>query len=476
MSDLFGHEGDAGKPGMPVHGDPSRTSNPTLRQLPIKPHGGVMPRDTRPLAEAMRPKRLEDFMGQEHLVGPNAPLRKMIDSGALPSILLWGPPGSGKTTLAHLIAETVNADFVTLSAVTSGVREIRSVVDQGITNRKFQRRTILFIDEIHRFNKAQQDAFLPHVEAGDIVLFGATTENPSFSIITPLLSRCRVFTLKPLEEKQLFELLSRGLGHLNKVREETAPEVSATPDGLRAIIHQCDGDARRAYGLLEMAAAIRKADKDVRPIDEEAVAALGGRTLVFDKGGDEHYNLISALHKVIRSSDPHATVYWIGRLFAAGEDPMFIARRLIRIASEDVGLADPIALTVCMDAMQAFRMLGTPEGELALVQAAVHLAMAPKSNAVYRAYNEARAEIEKSGSLAVPLSIRNAPTGLMKREGYGAGYTYDHDAPEHFIAKQGLPDALHGRRFYEPTTMGAESRLAERLKELDAARDRLPKK
>ncbi|MBI1291304.1 AAA family ATPase [bacterium] len=426
--------------------------------------------ETRPLAERMRPQEFDDYLGQEELLGPTAPLRRLIETDRLPSMMLWGPPGCGKTTLARLIAQRVRADFVTLSAVTATIKDVRSVVDQAKVNRKFQRRTILFLDEIHRFNKAQQDGFLPSVEAGTITLIGATTENPSFSIISPLLSRCRVFVLKPMSEEHVVKVLERGLALLNSEAGEGEPAVSALPEALVAIVRLSDGDARKALGLLEVAASVKRASGETQPIDPDLVRAVSQRQLMYDKSGEEHYNLISALHKTIRSSDPHGAVYWITRMLAAGEDPLFVARRLVRMASEDVGLADPFALNHAMECLRAYQALGSPEGDLALVQCAAYLALAPKSNAIYRAANDARSVVEETGSLPVPMHLRNAPTKLMKDVGYGAEYTYDHDAPGHFAPKQGLPDELEGRPFYEPTGQGKEKAYGERLAPLDAAR------
>ncbi|CAN5355972.1 replication-associated recombination protein A [soil metagenome] len=431
--------------------------------------------DTRPLAERMRPQAFEDYLGQEALLGPDAPLMKLINADRIPSMMLWGPPGSGKTTLARLIAQRVNADFVTLSAVSANVRDVRSVIDQAKVNKKFQRRTILFIDEIHRFNKAQQDGFLPHVESGVITLIGATTENPSFSIISPLLSRSRVFVLKPLSEDDQLALLKRGVERLNEERRGEDPELVVEDGALPAIVRMSDGDARRALGLLEVSASVKRAAKDATPLTMEDISHISQRQLIYDKTGEEHYNLISALHKTLRSSDPHAAVYWLTRMLMGGEDPLYLARRLVRFASEDVGMADPFAINHAMECMRAYQSLGSPEGEIALVQLTIYLAMAPKSNSAYKAYNTARAEIGESGTLPVPLHIRNAPTKLMKELEYGKGYTYDHDADEGFIAKQGLPDELLGRKFYEPVNVGKEVAMIERLAKWDAARDAEPK-
>jgi putative ATPase len=427
--------------------------------------------ETRPLAERMRPELFEDYLGQEALLGPGAPLRLLIESDKLPSMILWGPPGSGKTTLARLVAQRVKADFVVLSAVTASIKDVRSVVDQAKTNRKFQRRTVLFLDEIHRFNKAQQDGFLPHVEAGTITLIGATTENPSFSVIAPLLSRCRVFVLKSMLGSDMEALLRRGVDRLNREQGEAGRAVEVSEEALRAIESLSDGDARRALGVLEVAVSVHRAGERNAPVSVEDVAAVSQRHQIYDKTGEEHYNLISALHKTIRSSDPHGAVYWLNRMIAAGEDPLFLARRLVRMASEDVGLADPFALSQAMEAMRAYQLLGSPEGDLALTQSAIYLAMAPKSNAVYAAAKQANAAIQDTGSLPVPLDLRNAPTTLMKDLEYGANYTYDHDAPGHFVPKQGLPDRLAGRHFYHPTDQGREAAHRSKLAEFDRLRD-----
>lgn len=438
------------------------------------PHGPLRDQHEaamQPLADRMRPQDFSEFLGQEELLGPDAPLLKLIEADRIPSMMLWGPPGSGKTTLAQIIARQVHADFVTLSAVSASVRDVRAVVDTAKVNRKFARKTILFIDEIHRFNKAQQDAFLPHVEAGIITLIGATTENPSFSVIAPLLSRCRVFVLKPLHSEHLVTLLERGVAHLNLDRKTHEHTVRVAVDAMRAIIRLSDGDARRALGLLELAASVKHATQDPEPINHEDILRISQRHLIYDKSGEEHYNLISALHKTLRSSDPHGALYWLGRMLTAGEDPLFLARRLVRFASEDIGMADPNALPQAMEAMRAFQALGSPEGELALHQATVYLALAPKSNALYRAESAVKAEIADSGTLPVPLQLRNAPTKLMKELDYGKDYTYDHEAHGHFAPKQGLPDLIQGRRFYEPSEQGIEKRLKEKMENLDNARD-----
>ncbi len=429
--------------------------------------------DARPLAERLRPSALGDYLGQEALLGDNGPLLRLIRADRVPSMILWGPPGSGKTTLARLIAQETSRDFITLSAVTSGVRDVRQVIDVAKANRKFRRATILFIDEIHRFNKAQQDGFLPHVEAGLITLIGATTENPSFSVISPLLSRCRVYTLKPLGEEEQLTLLRRGVERLNEEHDDSAAELIVEDTALKAIVALSDGDARRALGLLEIADSLRRDESEPAPVTVEDIRSLSQRQLMYDKSGEEHFNLISALHKTVRSSDPHGALYWLGRMLAAGEDRLYLARRLVRMAVEDIGLADPQALNQTMEALRAYQALGSPEGELALAQATAYLAIAPKSNAVYMASKEVAAEIEKSGTLAVPLSLRNAPTKLMKDLGYSENYSYDHDGEGHFVPKQGLPDEIRDKLFYRPTTEGDEKAIQEKLEKWDKARRRI---
>ncbi len=456
MADLFGDDPQDVEPGpVPFAPAPSRD-------------GFLL--DNRPLADFMRPASFDDYLGQEKLLGASAPLRKLIEAGRVPSMMLWGPPGSGKTTLARLVADHVEADFVTLSAVTSSVRDVRQVIDAAKANLRFARRTILFVDEIHRFNKAQQDAFLPHVESGIITLIGATTENPSFSVISPLLSRCRVFILEPLAADHVVTILRRGMEQYRRRADAPGQLPDPEEDALRSIVSLSDGDARRALGLLEIALAIKQSSADLTPLTRDDVAAASQRHLVYDRQGEEHFNLISALHKTLRSSDPHAALYWMGRMLAAGEDPLYIARRLVRFASEDIGLADPNALPQAMEALRAYQALGSPEGELALVQACAYLALAPKSNALYRAYKDVRATIAETGSLAVPLHLRNAPTDLMKQAGYGDGYTYDHDGEGNFIPKQGLPDEISRQSFYTPTANGWEGERRGRLEEWDRRR------
>jgi putative ATPase len=415
-----------------------------------------------PLAERMRPRTLEEYVGQEHLLGPGKPLRGEIERDDPSSMILWGPPGVGKTTLAKIIAEATRATFIEFSAVLGGIKEIKQVMVDAEKAAGFGSRTILFIDEIHRFNKAQQDAFLPYVERGTIRLIGATTENPSFEVIAALLSRCRVYRLTPLTAEQLIRLLKaaladkqRGLGTLN---------VAAEDDAMEMIAGYASGDARYAYNALETAAKLAAAGG--RITREVVQNALQQRVLLYDKQGEEHFNLISALHKSIRNSDADASLYWLGRMLRAGEDPLYVARRLVRMAVEDVGLAAPEALRMTLAARDAIDFLGSPEGDLALAQAAVFLALAPKSNALYTAYGEITAEIEAHRAEPVPLHLRNAPTGLMKHFGYGEGYQYAHDLEGRVADMECMPDNLRGREFYHPTAEGREKLLAQRMDEI----------
>ncbi len=418
----------------------------------------------RPLAERMRPRRLAEFIGQRPAVGEGSLIRLAAEQDRVFSMILWGPPGCGKTTLARIIAADTRSHFVHFSAVLSGVKEIRAVIETAREQQRLRRRrTVLFVDEIHRFNKAQQDAFLHHVESGLITLIGATTENPSFEVIAPLLSRCRVVTLSRLTEEDLSAIVAhalqdeeRGLGRTEFILEDEARA---------AIVSLADGDARSALNSLEAAAALASsgAAAPVRITGSHVRQAVQKKALRYDKAGEEHYNLISALHKSLRGSDPDAALYWLARMLAAGEDPFYVARRMVRFASEDIGNADPAALGVAMSAMEAFRFLGPPEGELALAQAAVYLATAPKSNRIYRAYGEAQATAASSGSLPVPLHIRNAPTALMKDLGYGRGYQYAHDFRDAYAPQDYLPDELKGRVFYQPSERGYEKTVKERL-------------
>jgi putative ATPase len=408
----------------------------------------------RPLAERMRPERLEDFVGQEHILGPGKPLRKQIERDELSSIILWGPPGVGKTTLARLIARLTKCSFVPFSAVLSGIKEIKAVMADAERARRMGHRTVLFVDEIHRFNKAQQDAFLPYVERGDIILIGATTENPSFEVVSALLSRARVFALKALEPAQIVTLLERALPVVG---------LTAPAELLEQIAIFANGDARAAYNMLELAAA---AAKDGALDQETLESVLGRKTVLYDKGGEEHFNIISALHKSVRSSDPDAALYWLARMLEGGEDRLYIARRLVRMAIEDIGLADPRALEQCIAAQQAVHFLGEPEGDLALGQAAIYLSVAPKSDASCRALGAAMEAVSKNVAEPVPMQLRNAPTGLMKAWGYGAGYQHAHQFDDAMNTMECLPDNLRGTIFYQPTDRGLEQRIAQRLAEI----------
>jgi putative ATPase len=424
-----------------------------------------------PLADRVRPRALDEMLGQEHLIGPGKVLRRALGEGQLHSMILWGPPGSGKTTLARLLAEVAGARFVAFSAVLSGVKEIRQVIAEAEAERARRgRRTILFVDEIHRFNRAQQDAFLPHVETGTIVLVGATTENPSFEVNAALLSRCRTYTLRPLAEAEVETLLARALA--DRERGLGALGLTAEPEALARIAALASGDARTALNILELAAALVGAGGGRRLTQAVVTEAAQRRVLLYDKAGEEHHNLISALHKSLRDSDPDGALYWLGRMLEAGEDPLYVARRLVRFASEDVGNADPAALRLALDAKEAYHFLGSPEGELALAQATCYLALAPKSNAVYAAYGAVQADIRDRPAEPVPLHLRNAPTGLMAHLGYGRGYQYAHDAPDAQVDQEHLPEGLRGRVYYRPTDRGLERELGQRLAAWRARRPR----
>jgi len=420
----------------------------------------------RPLADRMRPQTLDEFIGQEELLEPGKPLRVQIERDDLTSLLLWGPPGCGKTTLARIIARTTKSEFIPFSAVLSGIKEIKEVMAKAEATRRYGRRTIVFVDEAHRFNRAQQDAFLPHVEAGNILLIGATTENPSFEVIAPLLSRMKVYVLKAHTPEQIVSLLERALA--DDVRGLGKVNVAANLEILHRIAILANGDARAAYNTLEALVMGTEPGPEARRVltQERLEDVLQRKLLPYDKSGEEHFNLISALHKSVRNSDPDAALYWLARMLESGEDALYIARRLVRMASEDIGLAEPHAVEVTIAAMQAFELLGPPEGHLALAQAAVYLSLAPKSNAVYKAYGKVRDDLQNTMAEPVPLHIRNAVTGLMKNIGYGQGYQYAHDAEEKVTDMTCLPESLAGRTYYNPTDQGFEARIRQRLGEI----------
>jgi putative ATPase len=450
----------------------SSSAESNLFDLPSTPESNARRVRNAPLAERMRPRNLAEYAGQEHLIGPGKPLRVQIERDDPASMIFWGPPGVGKTSLAKIIAETTQATFLEFSAVLSGIKEIKQVMAASEQASQMGSRTILFVDEIHRFNKAQQDAFLPYVERGTIRLIGATTENPSFEVISALLSRCRVYVLKALADEQIVGLLQRALE--DKERGLGALEITSDEEALSLLAGYSSGDCRNAYNALEIAAQLAKERSGGKPgnIDRSlAEEALQQRVLVYDKTGEEHYNLISALHKSVRNSDPDAALYWLGRMFASGEDPMYLARRVVRMAIEDIGLAAPEALNLCLSARQAMEFLGSPEGDLALAEAVVYLALAPKSNSVYAAYGAVQQDIESTRQEPVPLHLRNASTKLMKELDYGKGYRYAHDEEGKVSDMDCLPTSLLGRRYFEPTQEGREKQLAQRMEDLRRIRE-----
>ena len=436
---------------------------------PVEPE---TPSALQPLAERMRPRTLDEFIGQQKLLGPGKPLRMQIESDNIGSMLFWGPPGCGKTTLARLIARLTKSDFISFSAVLSGTKEIKEVMAASELKSKSGNRTIVFVDEVHRFNKAQQDAFLPYVEAGYIIFIGATTENPSFEVISPLLSRIKVYVLEALTTPQIAELLHRAL--TDKEHGLGQQNVAASEQVLVRIASFANGDARAAYNALELCARSAKPSSDgtLQITSELLEDVLQRKLLRYDKSGDEHYNLISALHKSVRNSDPDAALYWLARMLESGEDPLYLARRMVRMASEDIGLAEPSALAITLAAKEAFDFLGAPEGHLALAQAAVYLSLAPKSNALYTAYGDVQEDVQKTEADPVPLHLRNAPTGLMKNLGYGKDYRYAHNYEEKVTDMQCLPDNLAGRTWYKPTDQGFEQRLRARLDEIRKIKSR----
>ena len=436
---------------------------------PTDQSGSATSRDAAPspLADRMRPETIEEYVGQLHILGPGKPLRRQIERDELGSMILWGPPGSGKTTLATIVARKTRSDFLRFSAVLSGIKEIKEVMAAAEKSRHYGRRTVLFIDEIHRFNKAQQDAFLPYVERGDIVLIGATTENPSFEVNAALLSRAKVYMLSALSTDEVQTLLRRALN--DEKRGLGAQPINISDDLLRQIAVFSNGDARAAYNTLETAVAAAARDAEGRVAITETLIedAIQRKMLLYDKSGEEHYNLISALHKSVRNSDPSATLYWLGRMLEAGEDPLYIARRILRMASEDIGMADPNALSITVAAMQAVHFMGMPEGNLALAEAAVYLALAPKSNALYIGYGEVARDAQETMAEPVPLHLRNAVTGMMANFGYGKGYQYAHKAEDKLTDMQCLPDNLKDRKYFRPTDQGLEKKLKEKMQAIE---------
>jgi len=428
---------------------------------------------SQPLAERVRPNSLKTFVGQKHLLGKGKLIQAAIESDRIFSMILWGPPGCGKTTLARIIARETQSHFVHFSAVLSGVKEIRSVIKIAKDQRALYRQeTILFVDEIHRFNKAQQDAFLHHVEDGLITLIGATTENPSFEVIGPLLSRCRVITMKVLSEEDIALIVESALKDEDRGLGQDSWHLSR--EAIQYLVHISDGDARMALNNLELVTSLKRTDQEEKSVTlEEIKTALQEKALVYDKSGESHYNLISALHKSMRGSDPDAAIYWLGRMLASGEDPVYVARRMVRFAVEDIGNADPDALRMALNGMETYRFLGSPEGELALAQVAVYLATAPKSNAIYAAYSKVQETIKQTGSLETPLHIRNAPTKLMKSIGYGKGYKYAHDYQDAIVSQEYLPEKIRGQVFYEPVDRGYEQTIKKRLTQWRQLKNRM---
>jgi putative ATPase len=428
----------------------------------------------RPLADRMRPQTLDEFVGQEELLGPGKPLRTQIEHDQLSSMLFWGPPGCGKTTLARIIAKRTKSDFIPFSAVLSGIKEIKEVMVKAEAARRYGRRTIVFVDEVHRFNRAQQDAFLPHVEAGNILLIGATTENPSFEVIAPLLSRMKVYVLQPLSKDQIVDLLRRAM--VDSVRGLGKDRLEASSEILDRIAVLANGDARAAYNTLEALVLGTEPGPDGQRVLSEARLedVLQKKLLPYDKAGEEHYNLISALHKAVRNSDPDAALYWLARMLESGEDPLYIARRMVRMASEDIGLAEPGALAVAIAAKEAFDFIGPPEGNLALAQAAVYLSLAPKSNALYTGYGAVQKDLQKTIAEPVPLRLRNPATTLMGRLGYGKGYQYAHDTEQKVTDMTCLPESLAGHTYYRPTDQGFEARIRQRLEQIRRIQKKTP--